>query len=93
VPSATYVANKDWTVSLYVGARERWFDSVTSGTTMPARRDFEIEPIVTIAYDTSLPGAPQIAIQASFERRSSNLSNKSWNQWTVGPLLTSNWRF
>jgi hypothetical protein len=93
VPSATYVPSEDWTVSLFVSTRERWFDSVTSPTTTTSRRDFEIEPILTIAYDPKLPGAPQIALQTSFERRSSNLPNKSWNQWTVGPVLTANWRF
>jgi hypothetical protein len=93
VPSAIYVPNKDWSVSLFMSTRERWFDSVTSAAPTTSRRDFEIEPIVTIAYDTRLPGTPQIALQASFERRSSNLSNKSWNQWAVGPVLTANWRF
>jgi hypothetical protein len=52
-----------------------------------------MEPVFTIAYDPKLPGAPQIALQASFERRSSNLPDKSWNQWTVGPVLTASWRF
>jgi hypothetical protein len=93
VPSATYVPSRDWTVSLLVSSRDRWFDTTTSSITTTSRRDFEIEPILTIAYDPNLPGAPQIALQASFERRSSNLSNKSWSQWTVGPVLTANWRF
>jgi hypothetical protein len=93
VPSATFVPSKDWSVSLFMSTRERWFDSVTSAAATTSRRDLEIEPIVTIAYDTRLPGKPQIALQASFERRSSNLANKSWNQWAVGPVLTANWRF
>ena len=93
VPSATYVPSEDWSVSLFVNTRERWFDSGTSTTTTVSRRDFEIEPISTIAYDPKLPGAPQIALQIGFERRSSNLPNMSWNQWTVGPVLTANWRF
>jgi hypothetical protein len=83
VPSATYVPSRDWSVSLFFTTRERWFDNVTSGTTTTSRRDFEIEPIATIAYDH--PGAlwPQVALQIGFERRSSNLPNKSWNQWTA----------
>jgi hypothetical protein len=93
VPSATFVPSKDWSVSLFMSTRERWFDSVTSAAATISRRDFEIEPIVTIAYDTKLPGTPQIALQTSFERCSSNLANKSWNQWAVGPVLTANWRF
>jgi hypothetical protein len=106
VPSATYVPSKDWSISLYLTTRERWFDSAssTSGTTF--RRDFEIEPILTVAYDPSATpfgndgaalqrrfGSPQIALQIGFERRSSNETNKSWNQWTVGPVLTANWKF
>jgi hypothetical protein len=93
VPSVTYVPAGDWTISLFGSTRERWFDSVTSGSKTTSRRDFEIEPIFTVAYDTNLPGAPQIALQTTFERRSSNLSNKSWNQWAVGPVLTANWKF
>ena len=92
VPSATYVPSKEWVISLFVNSRERWFDRITPPTTI-SRRDFEMEPILTIAYDPKLPGTPQIALQASFERRSSNLSNRSWSQWTVGPVLTANWRF
>jgi hypothetical protein len=59
---------------------------------------------LTIAYDPSGPlaggnalaqvlGLPQIALQVGFERRSINLVNKSWDQWTVGPVLTASWRF
>jgi hypothetical protein len=93
VPSVTYALTEDWIVSLFVNTRERWFDSVKSPTSTTSRRDFEIEPILTIAYDPKFPGAPQIALQASFERRSSNLPDKSWNQWTIGPVLTASWRF
>ena len=93
VPSVTYVPSEDWTVSLFASTRERWFDTVTSSTKTTLRRDFEIEPIFTVAYDPDFPGAPQIALQISFERRSSNLPNKSWNQWTVGPVITANWKF
>jgi hypothetical protein len=104
VPSVMFVPTKEWSVSVFVNARERWFDSVPSGATTTSRRDFEINPILTIAYDPSGPlswgnelshflGAPQIALQIGFERRSSNLANKSWNQWTAGPVLTASWRF
>jgi hypothetical protein len=93
VPSATYVLSKDWTISLSASTRERWFDPMTSPATMTSRRDFNVEPILTVAYDPQFPGAPQIALQASFERCSSNLPTRSWNQWTVGPVLTTNWRF
>jgi hypothetical protein len=80
VPFVTYVPAEDWTISLFASTRERWFDSVASGTGTTSRRDFEIEPTFTVAYDPKFPGAPQIAVQATFERRSSNLPNKSWNQ-------------
>jgi hypothetical protein len=93
VPSVSYVPGKDWSVSLFFNTRQRWFDSVASPVTTMSRRDFEIEPILTVAYNSKLPGAPQIALQASLERRSSNLPDQSWNQWTVGPVLTANWRF
>jgi hypothetical protein len=93
VPSASYVLCEDWSVSLFVNVRERWFDSGTAPTMTASRRDFEIEPISTIAYAPKLPGAPQIALQVGFERRSSNLPNQSWSQWTMGPVLSANWRF
>jgi hypothetical protein len=106
VPSVTYAASKDWNVSLFLSTRERWFDSVASAGTTMSRRDFEVEPILTIAYDPSealfggsglarqqLLGSPQIALQIAFENRASNIANKSWSQWTVGPELTANWRF
>jgi len=88
VPSVTYVASRELTMSLFLNVRERWFDSVTSSTTTPLRRDFEIEPIVTLAYNPSeglfargrgsqrqLLGSPQIALQigrASCRERVSN---------------------
>jgi hypothetical protein len=93
VPSATHVLDENWIISLFMNTRERWFDTMQSPTSTTSRRDFEMEPALTIAYDPKLPGAPQIALQASFERRSSNLPDKSWNQWTVGPVLTASWRF
>ena len=67
-------------------------------TTTTSQRDFEVEPILTIAYDPSgalfsssgtvwqqLLGSPQIALQIAFENRSSNILNKSSSQWTIGP--------
>jgi len=90
-PAITYVPGLNWSISLLVNSRERWFDRVASTPT--ARRDFEIEPILTIVHDPRRSGVPQIALQASFERRSSNLSNRSWDLWIVGPMLTANWRF
>jgi hypothetical protein len=104
VPSVMFVPTKEWSVSVFVNARERWFDSVPSGATTISRQDFEINPIPTIAYEPPDPlsggkalaqflGTSQIALQIGFERRSSNLTQKSWNQWTVGPLLTASWRF
>jgi hypothetical protein len=106
VPSVTYAASKEWTVSLFLNTRERWFDSGASVTTTPSRRDFEVEPIVTILYDPTHAlfggggverrrplGSPRIALQIAFENRSSNIANRSWNQWTIGPILTANWRF
>jgi hypothetical protein len=105
VPSITYVPSPDCSISLLASIRERWFDLPPSSAGTP-RRDFEVEPILTIAYDPSTFlfgsdgfarqqrfGAPQIAFQIGFERRSSNLSGKSWNEWTVGPILSANWRF
>jgi hypothetical protein len=104
VPSVMFVPTKEWSVSVFVNARERWFDGVPSGAATISRQDFEINPILTIAYDPFDPppggkalaqflATPQIALQIGFERRSSNLANKSWNQWTVGPVLTASWRF
>jgi hypothetical protein len=106
VPSITYMPSPDWSVSLLASVRERWFDVPPSSSGTTPRRDFEVEPLLTIAYDPSTAlfgsdgfarqqrfGAPQIALQIGFERRSSNQSGKSWNEWTVGPILSANWRF
>jgi hypothetical protein len=106
VPSITYVPSPNWSVSLLASIRERWFDVPPASAGTTPRRDFEVEPLLTIAYDPSTAlfgsdgfarqqrfGAPQIALQIGFERRSSNLSGKSWNEWTVGPVLSANWRF
>jgi hypothetical protein len=104
VPSVMFAPTKEWSVSVFVNARERWFDSIPSGAMTISRQDFEVNPILTIAYDPSGPlsgsevparflGTPQIALQIGFERRSSNLTQKSWSQWTVGPVLTASWRF
>jgi hypothetical protein len=106
VPSVTYAASKQWNVSLFLNMRDRWFDSVASATTTPSRRDFEVEPILTIAYDPSdamfansgaawqqLLGSPQIVLQIAFENQSSNIASKSSSQWAIGPVLTASWRF
>jgi hypothetical protein len=106
VPSVTYAASKQWNVSLFLNTRDRWFDSVASATITTSRRDFEVEPVLTIAHDPSeasfgssgatwqkLLGSPQIALQIAFESRSSNIANKSWSLWTIGPVLTASWRF
>jgi hypothetical protein len=103
VPSVTYIPSNGWNISLFLNTRERWFETSPSMTT--SRRDFEVNAILTIACDPSEAlfggggeqqkrlGSPQIALQVGFERRSSNLADKSWNQCTVGPVLTANWRF
>jgi hypothetical protein len=106
VPSVIYAAGKAWTVSMFLNTRERWFDGAASFTTTASRRDFEVEPIVTISYDSAnaffgggdtarkqLLGSPQLALQIAFENRSSNIANRSWSQWSIGPILTANWRF
>jgi hypothetical protein len=104
VPSAMFVPTKEWSVSVFVNAKQPWFDSIPSAAETMSRQDFEINPILTIAYNPSgllsggnaraqFLGTPQIALQIGFERRSSNLANKSWDQWTVGPVLTASWRF
>jgi hypothetical protein len=104
VPSATFLPTKEWSVSMFVNLRSRWFDRISSGATMISRRDFEIHPLLTIAYDPTdllsgrmrlqhFSGGPLIALQVGFERRSSNVANRSWNQWTIGPVLTAAWRF
>jgi hypothetical protein len=103
VPSVTYAASKEWTMSLFLNTRERWFDSGASFTTTPSRRDFEVEPIVTILCDPTDAlfgggnvvrwrplGSPQTALQIAFENRSSNIVNRSWSQWAIGPILTAN---
>jgi hypothetical protein len=99
VPSATYVPSANWVILASVETWERWYETVPSKPI--ARRDFEIQPILTIAYDPSTTflgggsglGSPQIALQVGFDSRSSNLPKKSYQQWTVGPVLSAKWKF
>ncbi|MBV8122399.1 MAG: hypothetical protein JO081_20975 [Alphaproteobacteria bacterium] len=94
VPSATYAPSADWVILLTVESWERWYESVP--TKPIARRDFEIQPILTIAYDPPMAnglGSPQIALQIGFDSRFSNIPKKSYDQWTVGPVLSAKWKF
>ena len=77
---------------------ERWYESVPVRPI--SRRAFEINPILTIAYDPSavfggggILRSPQIALKIGFDSRSSYLVNKSYKQWAVGPVLSARWNF
>ena len=98
VPSATYVPSSDWIISLTMETWERWYQSVLAKPI--SRRDFEINPILAIAYDPSTLlgghnalGSPQIALEIGFDNRSSSVVNKSFKQWTLGPVLSVKWKF
>jgi len=82
-------------VSLGVDIKQRWFDSTVIRSATTARRDFSLEPLLTIVWDPSaiLAGSPLIGLEIDFERQSSSLPNKSYSQWAVGPLLTAGWKF
>ena len=93
VPSATYTASAEWVILLTIETSGRWFDRFL---TKIARRDFEVEPILTIAYDASTflgRGAPVIALQIDNDRHLINLPRKSYQQWSVGPVLSAKWKF
>jgi hypothetical protein len=98
VPNATYLPSADWVISLSLETWLRWYQGVPAKPI--SRRDLEINPVLTIAYDPStLFGgdsplrSPQIALEIGFDTRSSNLVNKSFKQWTVGPVLSAKWKF
>jgi hypothetical protein len=98
VPNATYLPSADWVISLSLETWLRWYQGVPARPI--SRRDFEINPVLTIAYDPSTLfggdsplGSPQIALEIGFDTRSSNLVNKSFKQWTVGPVLSTKWKF
>jgi len=98
VPSATSVPSADWVISLSMETWERWYESVPVRPI--SRRDFEINPILTIAYDPSavfggggILRSPQIALEIGFDSRSSYLVNKSYKRWAVGPVLSARWNF
>jgi hypothetical protein len=93
VPSATYTPSADWVILLSMETSERWFDHLLGKI---PRRDFEIEPILTIGYRPSTfwgPGAPLITLQVDYDRHLSNLAQKSYQQWSVGPVLSVRWKF
>jgi hypothetical protein len=98
VPNATYLPSADWVISLRLKTWERWYQGVPARPI--SRRDFEINPVLIIAYDPSTLfggdsplGSPQIALEIGFDTRSSNLVNKSFKQWTAGPVLSAKWKF
>jgi hypothetical protein len=48
------------------------------------------------AYDASTflgSGAPLIALQIDNDRHLINLPRKSYQQWSVGPVLSAKWKF
>jgi hypothetical protein len=93
--AVTYAPFSGWAISLGVDAKQRWFDAVVTKGRSNARRDFAIEPLLTILWVPSAEawGSPQVAFQVDFERQSSNLPFKSYDDWAVGPVLTVGWRF
>jgi hypothetical protein len=68
VPSATCVPSANWVILLTLESWERWFDSVSIKSKSISRRDFEIEPILTIAYD---PSTAFLAVATVLDRRRS----------------------
>jgi hypothetical protein len=93
VPSATYTPSAEWVILLSMETSVRWFDQLLAKA---SRRDVEIEPVLTIGYDPSNflgHGAPQIALQIDYDRHLSNLPRKSYQVWSVGPVLSAKWKF
>jgi hypothetical protein len=93
--SIGYDLAEAWDLIFGLEATQRWFDTATIRSRTVTGREFTVEPLLTLAcapLGVSL-GAPVIALQIGFERRSSNLPGRSFAQWTIGPALTVSWRF
>ena len=84
-----------WTVSVSAEAKRRWYEALMLANRPVARRDFMIEPIMTLLWDSGVAsfGSPQLAVQVAFDRQSSNAPGRSFSGWSIGPILTVAWRF
>jgi hypothetical protein len=91
-----YVPAKEWNILLDVNNTERWFNPYTVRKRTTNRRDFKTEPLLTIAWAPAAAarfGSPVLALQVGFQQQSSTVTRASYGQWTVGPVMTANWRF
>jgi hypothetical protein len=90
-----YVPAKSWNILLGVTNTERWYDTATIRSRTVTRRDFKVEPLLTVAWEPPGDwfGSPVIALQVGFEQQISTLSRANYNQWTVGPTLSAGWKF
>jgi hypothetical protein len=90
-----YVPAKAWNILLGVNNTERWYDTVTFRKGSVTRRDFKVEPLLTVAWAPPGDwfGAPVLALQIGFTQQSSTVSRANYGQWTIGPTMTAGWKF
>lgn len=82
-----------WAISLGVDAGRRWFDAVAGTGGSTARRDFSIEPLLTIVWDPSAVQWARRQLRCRSISSAKPAMGKSYTQWAVGPVLTVGWRF
>ena len=100
IPSATYVINEQWNVSLGAELMFRTFDPYLGFT----ENEWFLEPIATLEFvlpsawfgsdrNATLFGRPAIDLQMAYERNWSNIEAFSFAVWHVGAALKLGWRF
>ena len=100
IPSATYVINERWNLSLGAELMFRTFDPNLGFT----ENEWFLEPIVTLEFvlpaawfgsdrNATLFGRPAIDLQAAYERNWSNIAAFDYAVWHVGAALKLGWRF
>jgi hypothetical protein len=100
IPSATYVINEQWNVSLGAELMFRTFDPYLGFT----ENEWFLEPIATLEFvlpsawfgsdrNATLFGRPAIDLQMAYERNWSNIAAFDFSVWHVGGALKLGWRF
>ena len=100
IPSATYVINEQWNVSLGAELMFRTFDPYLGFT----ENEWFLEPLATLEFvlpaawfgsdrNATLFGRPAIDLQMAYERNWSNVAAFDYAVWHVGAALKLGWRF
>jgi hypothetical protein len=100
IPSATYIINEQWNVSLGAELMFRTFDPYLGFT----ENEWFLEPIATLEFvlpsawfgsdrNATLFGRPAIDLQMAYEQNWSNIAAFTYGAMHVGAALKLGWRF